>query len=386
MSKDNYINIFDVGASKIRFTVFDKKLNNIFSNNISISHDKEYIDYLDQIKQIVKNAEKKISTHIENIVLATDTNELISINLSLKKIFDNEIKLFKVYKIILKELRQLINSNYPNYEIVHIIFQKGIIDKKIYYDLPENKNLKEISVDFKIVCYPKLILKNLNINFSKCNLEITNIFCSSYLKSISYFAKFDKKDISFLDIGLNKTNLIIYKDKKIVSISSIPIGGLSITKDIAKIFEINITDAEKIKKLFNKSGTEFSYSGNIEETDITVNQILKKRISIDLLKKVILHRVQEIIDLSFNSSFNGAFKKKINNINLYLIGEGSKLLNNNLFHLNDKYGLSSINYYHETDVEICKSVLFYYLNSSEISLNVDKKKGLFEVFFNFFSK
>ena len=56
MSKDNYINIFDVGASKIRFTVFDKKLNNIFSNNISISHDKEYIDYLDQIKQLVKNA------------------------------------------------------------------------------------------------------------------------------------------------------------------------------------------------------------------------------------------------------------------------------------------------------------------------------------------
>ena len=230
------------------------------------------------------------------------------------------------------------------------------------------------------------MLKNLNINFSKCNLEITNIFCSSYLKSISYFAKLNKKDISFLDIGLNKTNLIIYKDKKIVSISSIPIGGLSITKDIAKIFEINITDAEKIKKLFNKSGTEFSYSGNLEETDITVNQILKKRISIDLLKKVILHRVQEIIDLSFNSSFKGAFKKKINNINLYLIGEGSKLLNNNLFHLNDKYGLSSINYYHETDVEICKSVLFYYLNSSEISLNVDKKKGLFEVFFNFFSK
>ena len=85
MSKDNYINIFDVGASKIRFTVFDKNLNNIFSNNISISHDKEYIDYLEQIKQIVKNAEKKISTHIENIVLAIDTNELISINLSLKK-------------------------------------------------------------------------------------------------------------------------------------------------------------------------------------------------------------------------------------------------------------------------------------------------------------
>ena len=177
--------------------------------------------------------------------MATDTNELISINLSLKKKFDTEIKLFKVYKLILKELRQLINSNYPNYEIVHTIFQKGIIDKKIYYDLPENKNLKDISVDFKIVCYPKLMLKNLNINFSKCNLEITNIFCSSYLKSISYFAKLNKKDISFLDIGLNKTNLIIYKDKKIVSISSIPIGGLSITKDIAKILKLTLQMQKK---------------------------------------------------------------------------------------------------------------------------------------------
>ena len=90
-------------------------------------------------------------------------------------------------------------------------------------------------------------------------------------------------------------------------------------------------------------------------------KLLNKNISIDLLKKVILYRVQEIIDLTFKKSKINNIKKNLKDTDLFLIGEGSKLFNNNSFYLNDKFGFKSINFYNETDVQICKcglSLLF----------------------------
>ena len=387
MDKENYINIFDIGSSKIRFSVFDKNLNSIFSDNIYKEKDVDIIDYSNKINKIIKKAEKKIFNHIEDVVIATDTKKLITIDISIKEKFDNEMQLNKIYENILKEIKHLINYNYPNYEIIHLIVTKVIMDKNEYLEIPKkNIGVKNISVDFKIICFPKKLIENLNLNFTKCNLEIKNIFCTSYLKSEICLKKFNSEDISFLEIGLERSSLIIYKNRKISSINVIPIGGLSITKDIAKIFNIEFDDAEKIKKLFNKSGSEFSYDQNLTESNLPIVEIIKKNISIDLLKKVILYRVQEIIDLSFKPTTINSVNQKLKNFDLYLLGEGSKLLNNNSFHINDKFGFNSINFYDQSDVDICNNVLLYHLNNFKNPKNLLKTKGFFEKFFNFFSK
>ena len=44
------------------------------------------------------------------------------------------------------------------------------------------------------------------------------------------------------------------------------------------------------------------------------------------------------------------------------------------------------NFYEEGDVEICKSALIYHLNHVEVPKINTKKQGLFEKFFNIFSK
>ena len=78
---------------------------------------------------------------------------------------------------------------------------------------------------------------------------------------------------------MNRTSLITYKKNKIKSIQTIPIGGFNITKDIAKIFNISLEDAEKIKKSFNKSETEFSYENNSNDTDIILKELITKNIN-----------------------------------------------------------------------------------------------------------
>ena len=45
------------------------------------------------------------------------------------------------------------------------------------------------------------------------------------------------------------------------------------------------------------------------------------------------------------------------NLNLVLIGRGSKIFNKNSFQIEDKYNFKEINFYEENDFEICKAGL-----------------------------
>ena len=96
-------------------------------------------------------------------------------------------------------------------------------------------------------------------------------------------------------------------------------GGDHITKDISKIFDITTDEAEKIKRSFNQTESEFSYEIEDNNRDFTVKDILRKNISVDLLKKVILYRVQEIIDLNFSQSKIKNFENNLKNSDLFLL-------------------------------------------------------------------
>ena len=163
-----------------------------------------------------------------------------------------------------------------------------------------------------------------------------------------------------MDIGWERTSIIIYENYKLKFIDTIPIGGFHITKDISKIFKIDLEEAENIKKSFNKSENEFSYKNEEKLNQISAVEIFNKNISVDLLKKVILYRVQEIIDLSLNKL---QINLKNTDLSDFLIGGGSILFKNNSFYLKDKSEFNSINYYVEQDAEICKSGLTYYLKT-----------------------
>ncbi len=387
MNKENYYNIIDFGSSKIRFAVFDNNFNEKFLSTAPVNFDEHYTNHFDILLKIIKKAEKKISFHIKDIILILDTSKLLTIEISLSKNLDKKYKLKKIYETLILELNQLIAAYYNNNQIVHIIMDNCIADNINYKDLPkEELKISNLKVDFKIVCFPKKLIDNIKNNFIKNNLNIINIFCTSYLKSKQYSKKLTLDKISFLEIGWERTTFILFVEKKFKLIQSIPIGGFHITKDISNIFKISINDAEKIKKLFNKSDTEFSYEKNPLENSDVMKDIINKKISVDVLKKVILYRIQEIIDLIFKKIDKESYKYNTKDTDLFLIGEGSVLFNDNSFHLNDKFNFKSINFYAESDDQICSHGLRHYLSKYDNPRIINKKQGLFEKFFNYFSK
>ena len=391
MNKLNYFNVIDFGKSKLGLYVFDKNLNEIYKNHYFLN-DKTKKNDLEEnyvyLKDLIKKAEKNISEHLEEFIVSVDTPNTLIIDLSLKKNLEKKTSLEKIYTNLNLEVGQLINNNYDNYFIMHVITNKIITDgaERNYLN---NKNvlIKNIIIEFKIICYPKELINKISKIFLKNNLEVRKFYCGTYLKSTYYSKKYNNDKKFFLDIGFERASLLYFEGDKLKYLNSISVGGNHITKDISKVFKIEYEVAENIKKSFNKSETEFSYIKNINNNEAKFfDKIIKNNISIDTLKKVVLYRIQEIIDLSFRKLKKNYIDFEYKNIELILIGGGSKLFDKNSFHLNDQFNIKSLSYYDEKLDEICRAALDFYLNNDEIKRKNNKKKGFFEIFFNFFSK
>ncbi|MDC3043438.1 hypothetical protein OA160_02245 [Candidatus Pelagibacter sp.] len=388
MDKKNYFNVIDFGSSKIRFSVFDFELNNKYSDSKKTYINENFQNHFETIEKIIKNAEKKISFHVEDAILLIDSSKLFAIDISLNKNLNRNIEVSKIYDQLILELNQLVSSYYNNFRLVHIIMDKCIIDnKEVFTKIPNNKIISNnFKAEFKLICLPKKLINNIRNKFLKNNINILNIFCTSYVKSQTYVEKLNKNKVSFMEIGWERTTFLYYENKKLKIIQSIPVGGFHITKDISKIFTITEEDAEKLKKSFNKTYTEFSYDNKTLDNTMLMKDIINKNISIDMLKKVILYRVQEILDLTFKKSNVNQYKNILKDTEIFLIGEGSHLFKDNSFYLNDKFNFKAINFYSETDTSICNCGLINHLNNFELPKIIRKKQGLFEKFFNFFSK
>ena len=391
MNEGNMDTVIDLGSSKVKISTFDqkKKIISHFSENIN---DRENIEEISSIiKKLIKYSEKEISNHIEDINLLFDHQNFFTIDISIKKNIDHIKSSNELKSDAKQECTQIINSYYKDQKIIQSFISSIKVDKIELKKIPKDlKDYSDIIFEFKLLCISVENFSYLKSIFSKNNLEIKNTFCSSVVRSFNYMNNFkNEKSIAFLDIGFLRSSLVLFKNSNLQLIKNIPIGGQSITKDISYMMKIDLKDSEEIKHLFNKSETDFSYSGEInqEENSLT-KKLITKKISIDLLKKVILARVEEILNLLFvDTQISGSIEKE--EILLVLIGGGSKLFDKNSFNFENSNNFKDIIFYEETDKEICKSGLEYvlkYNQEKENSIKNNKNRGIFEKFFNLFQK
>ena len=130
----------DFGSSKIRLGIFDKEnsksililekecISNFSINNFDIKNSTEII------KDLIKSAEKKINNHIKNINLMIDTPDMFSVDISIKKNSDGKKYSKDDINSLLNESKSLVQKNYINKKIVHMIVKKFLIIKNKFFN------------------------------------------------------------------------------------------------------------------------------------------------------------------------------------------------------------------------------------------------------------
>ncbi len=383
------LNVFvDFGSSKIRLGIYDKEtskniiilekdcISNFSLNNFDIKNSNEII------KDLIKSAEKKINNHIKNINLMIDTPDMFSIDISIKKNSDRKQYSKNDIKSLLNEIKGLVQKNYLNKKIIHVIVKKFIFDDEEFFEIPNKKiDYNILIIELKFICFADQIWKSLQDSFKSNYLNIDNLYCSSYVRSSSYnslFNDFNKKVI--LDIGYGKSSITVFQDNRILYFNILPVGGRHITNDISILLKINQDDAENLKKSLNQSETTFE--NKIEKNNQTELP--------DLSRQVIFARVDEIIKLNLADEYFNAFFQNKDSCILIFIGEGSKILNKNSIYLEEKFDFfSEISFFEENTTIICDSGFNFNQLSKSQEVNFlpkkPKNKGFFEKFFHFFN-
>jgi len=382
------LNVFiDFGSSKIRLGAY----NNETSKNIFISERVctsnfnlkkfDINNSTEVIRDLVKSAEKKVDKHINNINLMIDTPDMFSIDISIKKNFDSKKNLQNDIKSLLSEVKNLVQKNYYDQKIIHMIVKKFIIDDVEYFEIPKKKiNYNYLIIEIKFICFSNKIWKYLQDGFNKNYLTINNLYCSSYVRSNNYsnlFNEFNKKVI--LDIGYRKSAITVFQGSRILYFNILPVGGGHITNDISILLKINLDDAETIKKNLNQTETTFV------KKDYKTNDFNSSNLSTE----VIHARVHEIIKLNLADEYFNEFFKNNDTCVLIFIGEGSKILNNNSIYLEEKFDFfSEISFFEENTTLICDSGFNFNQSGKFQEVNFlqkkPKNKGFFEKFFHFF--
>ena len=136
MVKDKYETVLDYGSSKIRAGVIDTEnsLAKFFieedCKNSFVIKNLKFKDPEKKIYKVIKYLEKKLNYHLNDINLMVDSSDFITIDVCLKKNFNNRLVHLNDIKNLLQELNLLIKNNYQNTKILHFIITKINIDKK----------------------------------------------------------------------------------------------------------------------------------------------------------------------------------------------------------------------------------------------------------------
>ena len=371
-NSDELFPILELGSTYARLGIFNKLILNTgsyFEKKIDFTRDN--LNESHKIFNLITDAEKYSGMHLNDLILLIDSSSIHSLDYTIQKNYDKKIITLQDIEYLINESTNIIKFNNKEKEILHTINSKLIFDD----DEVENfqnitSKVNKVTLELKFIMINKKLCDTLkNLFFSK-HISLKEIFCISYIKSSGLIERLNISGYSsFIDIGHKKSSLTIFKDNKILYLNNISVGGDHITKDISKILNIDYRKAEAKKIKFSKN--------NIAKED-------------ELLKNVINARLEEIIELLFLKCpliKNNVFKS---NLNLYFIGNGSKVLNENLLSFGSEFNfINEMSIIEEGKQDVIESAIKFVSQNEKMQpkkpiINLENK-GFFEKLFEYFT-
>ena len=122
--------VIDLGSNNLRIGVFDRQSKSIYSSKVTIHESLNNKDLYNHLNELIRDAERHLSTHLENVKVLYDTSKFKFIELSIKKSFDQPTSIKKQFENLIEEANFLIKENHFEYKIIHLIIN-SIIHIKI---------------------------------------------------------------------------------------------------------------------------------------------------------------------------------------------------------------------------------------------------------------
>ena len=286
--------VFDIGNNSIKAVVFqnDNGKDVILAQQEEASLGLKKGKILDAerftttINKIVENFSKKLGgDFIENVVISLSHPEMI-----VSRIYESKrILQEEVTEDDADHLSRIIGdiSGKDNYETLKIVPVCRVIDEEKREKDPVGLKCKKLELVADVFLIPKNFHAGLIDAFDKVGLNIIDII-PNILATPEICIDYDHKDLGTLliDIGKNQTSYVVYEEGYVVAYDTIPLGWEDVTKDISIWMQVDIRDAEEIKRTLWTAIITEDFNANTEMDLAFLSDIINARYE-EIFNKII---------------------------------------------------------------------------------------------------
>ncbi|HNR52955.1 MAG TPA: cell division protein FtsA [Candidatus Dojkabacteria bacterium] len=322
------ITAIDVGSSKITTvisSVEDNKTPSVIgvctypSKGIKKGVVVNIDDATNAISESVTAAERMAGVTISDVYVSINGELVTSLNnKGVVAVAGSEITIDDTYRAI-ENARTL--SLPDNLNPIHIIPREFVVDNQGGIKYPIGMSGGRLEVETHIITAPNSYWQNIKKCVEQIGLHVYDVIFNGWASSLSVLTDTEKElGVTLMDIGAGTTCIAIFEEGAIIYSSSIPLGGNSITSDIAIGLQVSLEDAEKIKvnmsdildnKCNVKKGKDMdSTPALLRRADEPVEKKTKsdevdlsdfgveKSVSKEMIQKIVEARCEEIFEMA----------------------------------------------------------------------------------------
>ncbi len=209
---------------------------------------------------------------------------------------------------------------------IDIIPDKFILDTGKVTEDPVGSLSSSFTLKAQVILADKDYVRQISSIFKKAGIDVDGLVPTTLAQRNLILDNNELHDnVMILDMGAGNTDIGVFEGSSYVYTNTIPLGGNSITNDIALVLNISEEEADKLKRQYGLALKSFIDNDN----DILLNTFKgenrNKTIKSSELIEIIEARIEEIFSLVNKDITNQGIKSRINNV--ILTGQGITNIN-----------------------------------------------------------
>ena len=300
----------DIGSSKVCCIIArvykDKKIEIIghgynASKGIKNGVITDINDATYSVCNAIDTAEQNANVHINSVILNVSGDKTYSVlhNSTIKLKHNRPISENDINKVMENGLKSL-PSNIGKDRMIHCLLTNYKIDGGEDVKDPRSIYGEELSVNMLLGLYPNTAYKNLSSVAQEARLSTDNNVFSAYASGLACLVDDEREyGATIIDIGGGTTSIATFKGGFPVAFTTLPVGGINITRDITIGLTTSFENAENLKIRYGCAfGIESDEQDTIsvypmgEEDDSSIRSVKRSE-----LIRIINARVEETFTL-----------------------------------------------------------------------------------------
>ena len=209
---------------------------------------------------------------------------------------------------------------------IDIVPDKFILDTGKTTEDPVGSLSSSFTLKAQIILADKEYVRQISSIFKKAGIDVDGLVPTTLAQRNLILDNNELHDnVMILDMGAGNTDIGVFEGSSYLYTNTIPLGGNSITNDIALVLNISEEEADKLKKQYGLALKSFIDNDN----DILLNTFKgenrNKTIKSSELIEIIEAIIEEIFSLVNKDITNQGIKTRINNV--ILTGQGITNIN-----------------------------------------------------------